>query len=120
MERKSALLFAVGAGLSLVDAAFTLGLRGTFEEVNPVLRPLLAVPALFLLAKLALTLAGMGSLARLDARAARGLLVLVVGAYGSLDGYWIVHTLAARDSRARPPSATLRVADLAVGEGASR
>jgi hypothetical protein len=84
------ILFALGATLSVVDAAFSLLLAGTFHEVNPLLRPLLAWPAVFLVVKTVLAVAGMGSLSRLDSRVAGAALLLAIGAYAGVDGYWVV------------------------------
>ncbi len=73
--------------LSFIDAGFSLDQVGRFQEVNPVLRPLLGAPHLFLLVKTLCAAAGLVALARF-ARA-RALLGLVVIAYLVLDGYWL-------------------------------
>jgi hypothetical protein len=90
MSRRRRALVAAALALSLIDAAFSLHQRGRFEEVNPLLRPLLATPGPFLVVKTACAIVGLIVLARLTrSRLAGALLVAAVVAYAVLDLYWI-------------------------------
>lgn len=75
--------------LSLFDGLASLHFRAQFEELNPVLRPLLTAPGLFLGIKMAFVAAGLWILvARCPARVAGALLTLAIAGYLVLDIYW--------------------------------
>lgn len=83
-------LVGLVAALSLVDAAFSVALRGSFFELNPLLRPLLVAPAAFVVVKAALTLAGLWLLARVAGSGlTRAVLVAAAIAYAAVDVQWL-------------------------------
>lgn len=78
-----------GLGLSAIDAHASLVHAGHFDELNPVLAPLLATPWAFAMVKLALTAFGLVWLARLPGRGAAIARAGAIAALVAIDAYWL-------------------------------